>query len=163
MRYGSEDFTAVANDRHDCGSRSSILAQSSSVTPPLSAFVSRIVIASARSRVLHHSIHGNLINLSLKFGNGVFQIAGSMARALAMRMKTLRPRFERLFTSVRAHLRAETTPFIIWLRLDLNSDPSFHSGYRSLCATRYPIVVSNRASSTAPVRSQSGLISSVTL
>ncbi len=37
--------TTVANDRHDCRNRSSIMAQSPSFTPPLSAFLSRIIIA----------------------------------------------------------------------------------------------------------------------
>jgi hypothetical protein len=49
----------------------------------------------------------------------------------------------------------EATPFIISSRLALNSDPAFHSGYLSPCATRYPIIVSNCASSTSrevPVR-----------
>src|SRR6185369_2522701 len=54
-------------------------------------------------------------------------------------------------------------PFNIASRLALNSDPAFHSGYLSPCATRYPIIVSNCASSTAPVRSQSGFTSSETL
>src|SRR6185436_8430470 len=54
-------------------------------------------------------------------------------------------------------------PFIIASRLALNSDPTFHSGYLSPCTTRYPIIISNCASSIAPVRSQSGLISSETL
>jgi len=39
--------------------------------------------------------------------------------------------------------RLDAPPFIISSRLVLNSDPAFHSGYLSACATRYPIIVSN--------------------
>jgi hypothetical protein len=45
-------------------------------------------------------------------------------------------------------------------RIARNSLPGRHSGYRAAWATRYPTVSSSRTSSTAPSRSQSGLISS---
>src|SRR5687768_12411577 len=43
-------------------------------------------------------------------------------------------------------------------RFALNSVPGFHSGHVSVSATEYPTMNSSRRSSTAPVRSQSGLI-----
>ncbi len=49
-RVTAQFFTATASERHDACNSSSIFAQSASVTPPASAFVSRIVIASARKR-----------------------------------------------------------------------------------------------------------------
>ena len=42
-------FTALYNDCHEACSKSSIFAQSVSVTPPASAFLSRMVIASPRN------------------------------------------------------------------------------------------------------------------
>ena len=60
-------------------------------------------------------------------------------------------------------LRQQSFSFSISSRRALNSEPGFHSGYSESVATLNPTWKSSRASSAAPDRSQSDLISSETL